>query len=189
MRPNPLRLSVMISGSVVAVLAATLLIFSTGLPSRADFTGYRVPGLSRPVAPESGAYAPPLQLNTLDGSTLSLEMLRGHPVVLNFWATWCAPCRQEMPTLQRYYADHADRGLRIVAVNMGEAPAQAAAWVRDFGLTFDILLDPDETSTQPYYLFGYPTTFIIDPEGVVLRVYRGPISADELDDALGRFWR
>jgi peroxiredoxin len=177
--------ALLLSLSAASILGAALLLLGAGLPQRGDFTAFVVDG--ERVAPEPGEIAPPFERTTLDGEALALVDLRGSPVIVNFWATWCAPCREEMPQLQALYETYATDGLRILGVNMGESPRAVAAWRAGFGLTFDLLLDPDERLARTYALLGYPTTVVISPEGVVLRVYRGAVTAAQLEDALSAY--
>lgn len=129
-----------------------------------------------PPAPAIGHPAPDFALPTLAGDELALDALRGQPVVLNFWASWCAPCRSEMPELQRLHERLADAGVRVVGVNQGEQPAQAAAFMQTLGLTFPVALDQRTGVSQQYLVNSLPTTFFIDREGVVRSMFIGPMS-------------
>jgi len=171
--------------AVVCLVTAIFLIHFTGLPERAQFTGRIIPG-ELPVAPEINAIAPPFELSTLDGSRLNLLNLRGHPTIINFWATWCEPCRVEMPELQHLYEHYANRGLRLLAVNLGESPAPIRQWVDQFGLTFDILLDPAQEIAAAYQLRGQPTTFIVSPSGIITHIFYGPVT--NLESTLAPFF-
>ncbi|MFZ2489355.1 MAG: TlpA disulfide reductase family protein [Anaerolineae bacterium] len=129
-----------------------------------------------PPAPAIGHPAPGFALPTLAGDDLALDALRGQPVVLNFWASWCAPCRSEMPELQRLHERLAGAGVRVVGVNQGEQPAQAAAFMQTLGLTFPVALDQRTGVSQQYLVNSLPTTFFIDREGVVRSMFIGPMS-------------
>jgi peroxiredoxin len=173
-------------GAAVCFLAAAVLFVSAGLPERAEFTGKVVPG-ELPVAPEIGAVAPPFTAPTLNGTSVSLADLRGHPVLVNFWATWCAPCRVEMPMLEEVYRDAAPKGLRLLAVNLGETPATARRWAGSLGLTFDLLSDPRGDIAALYALRGQPSTYIISPSGIITAIFYGPASGDALRGALAPY--
>lgn len=167
-------------------LALRLLIWQ-GLPQRADYTSIGQLASGVRIAPEIDAQAPPFSLPTLTGDTLTLANLRGSWVILNFWATWCVPCRVEMPMLQTLYTDYATTApepVRVVAANLGETPEAARAWVDTFGLTFDILLDADQAVAQLYRLIGQPMTFIIAPDGKITHIFYGAVDADTLTAAL-----
>src|SRR5688500_8614105 len=130
-------------GGVVAFTAAFFVMVQSGLPKRAQFTGQiTADGLA--IAPELNAIAPAFELSSTQAKTVSLSQLRGRPVVVNFWATWCEPCKVEMPALEAVYNTYKDQGLRILAVNLGESSERASAWAREMKLTFDILLDPTQ---------------------------------------------
>ncbi len=130
-----------------------------------------------PPAPREGFAAPDFTLPTLDGQRVSLHDLRGQVVLLNFWATWCAPCKAEMPALQRVYADEKARGLRVLAVTVETDTATVSAFVRRYGLGFTILLDGGAQVSRLYRVQGTPTTFFIDRRGVIRSVVvGGPMS-------------
>lgn len=133
-----------------------------------------------PPAPRSGAPAPAFEVTTLNGDTLALADLHGQAVVLNLWATWCPPCRAEMPALERIGQRYADEGLVILALNQGEDPATIAAFVQEHGLTFTIALDPREQIGRLYELEAYPTTFFIGRDGLIRSVVQGGPMAEAL---------
>lgn len=126
-----------------------------------------------------GELAPPFTALTLDGSPTSLQDYRGRVVVLNFWATWCGPCRVEMPEFERYQAQVGSQ-VAILGVNMQESPEQVAPFVRQYGLTFPILLDPDAAIATPYRVTGLPTSVILDRSGVIRERVVGPMTRDVL---------
>ena len=111
--------------------------------------------------------APPFSLTALDGSHLTLDDLRGRPVLVTFWATWCLPCREEMPALQAAFEAHRDQGLVVVAINAGEDDPAVTAFIRDFRLTFSILLDRDSQVLGQYQVQALPTSFFLDRAGIV----------------------
>lgn len=167
----------------ICIAGAVLLITAAGLPERAAFTGWETVG-GVYLAPEVGSMAPPISQPTLNGDTMTLASLRGSPVVVNFWATWCPPCIVEMPELQAAYEAHAADGLRILAVNMGESADVIAPWVASLGLTFDILLDEDELLPVLYRVLAQPSTFIIAPDGAISHIFYGPVTRGQLENAL-----
>ncbi len=130
-------------------------------------------------SPREGFAAPDFTLETLEGDLVTLSDLRGKAVVVNLWASWCTPCRAEMPALPAAYeADHA-RGLEILAVNMTyqDREQDAQTFVQDFGLTFTIPLDRDGTVARQYLLRALPSTFFVGPDGVIRKVViGGPMS-------------
>jgi peroxiredoxin len=176
---NPLRLLI----ALAALAAAVVIVIAAGLPERADYTGNGSFGLI-PIAPEVGAQAPDFTVETLDGETVTLAGLRGQTVVLNFWATWCGPCRVEMPDLQAF-ADRAGETVRLIAINQGEAPETVRQWAAELGLTFPIGLDPAGEAARPYHLRGLPSTYIIAPDGTITRIFYGPADQAALAVAAG----
>ncbi len=125
--------------------------------------------------------APDFTLRTLDGKQVTLSDLRGRPVLINFWATWCPPCRLEMPAMQRVYERHKDEGLVILAVNYRETEEQVRPFVEELGLTFSILLDRDGNVANQYRVLGLPTTYFVDRTGRVRQVRVGAMSEDFME--------
>jgi peroxiredoxin len=134
------------------------------------------PSAGAVVGQPAPAYAAP----TLAGDTLSLADLQGQTVMLNIWATWCAPCREEMPSLEALQRQYADQGLRVVGVSIDSR--SAAGEVRQFldqnGITFTILHDADERVTRTFRTMGVPETYLIDREGRLVRRWIGKIDAE-----------
>ncbi len=126
-----------------------------------------------PPAPRPGFTAPDFELPTLDGDTIRLSALRGHPVVINFWATWCPPCRAEMPAIVQEYERYRDRGLIVLAVNQAEEPTKVAAFRDEFAMTFPILLDARMRVSEQYNIRFLPTTFFIAADGTITDVVTG----------------
>ena len=160
--------------AVLLLLGAVWIGASARLPG-----GSASPGIE---APQHGFLAPDFELQTLNGETVRLSDLRGQAVMLNFWATWCAPCRAEMPAMQRIYEEYEAQGFVVLAVNTtyNDSMAKAAEFAREYGLSFPILLDTDSKVSQLYYLQATPTTFFIDPEGVIQEVVLGGPMAEAL---------
>ena len=137
-----------------------------------------VPGRST-AAPREGFLAPDFRLTLLGGGEVALSELRGQVVIVNLWASWCPPCRAEMPALQEAYEAYHDRGLEILAVNTTYQDSQAAAagFVQEYGLTFPVPLDQSGEVSRSYLLRALPTSFFIDRDGVIQTVViGGPMS-------------
>lgn len=175
--------SLLLIGAALSLIVACILILSAGLPERAAYTGTANAG-EIPVAPEIGALAPPFTLANVEGQTINLADLRGGPVIVNFWATWCIPCAVEMPELEAVYAGYGDQGLRILGINLGETREAVAAWQQAFALSYDLLLDPSQHVAALYRLRGQPTTYIVSPRGTITHIFYGPINAGTLRDSL-----
>jgi peroxiredoxin len=130
-----------------------------------------------PVRVAVGEPAPEFAAATLDGDTISLASLRGDAVVLNIWATWCAPCREEMPALDALQRQYADEGLRVIGVSIDGrgAASEVASFLERNGIDFTILHDPDERVTRTFRTIGVPETFLIDRDGRVVERWIGKI--------------
>ena len=138
------------------------------------FTQARIPLLRQ--AAEARDFSLPLVSG--NGDTLSLSDLRGQVVFVNFWATWCAPCRDEMPSMESLYRQFRDRGLEIIAVNIQENEQDVADFMRDYGLTFPALLDLNGRVSSNYGVQAIPTSYLIDREGNIVVRKVGSIDWD-----------
>ncbi|MFA5576624.1 MAG: TlpA disulfide reductase family protein [Tissierellaceae bacterium] len=126
--------------------------------------------------------APVFTLKNLDGEEVSLEDYRGKKVLLNFWATWCKFCDQEMPDLQKFDSENDD--IVVVAVNSMEKKANAQKYIEDGNYEFDVLLDEDGEISRMYYVSGLPTSYFIDEEGYLLGGVPGAINYDQMMEIL-----
>jgi peroxiredoxin len=136
------------------------------------------------IAPEVGAIAPDFALVTLDGETVHLSDFQGKPVILNFWATWCPPCREEMPALEAIWQQHGAGDVVVLGVDQGESVAVVEKFIRDrVDTTFPILMDSDHTVGDSYFVRSLPTTFFIDRNGFIQEIrIGGPLSLTFLQD-------
>ena len=160
-------------------LGAAFAVFAgVGLPERGDFSGITAED-GQNIAPEVGALAPPFALPTADSGMFALAEVRGTITIINFWATWCPPCRREMRDLQRLYQSRPN-DLRILAVNLGESVQAVRAWATQLGLTYDVLLDRHGVAAKLYQVRGLPTTVVLDDESRIRRLYYGPVTYDQL---------
>jgi cytochrome c biogenesis protein CcmG, thiol:disulfide interchange protein DsbE len=136
-----------------------------------------------PPAPAVGHPAPDFTLTTAGGDTFKLSELRGTPVVLNFWATWCPPCRSEMPELQAASQKLAGK-VAIVGVDQAETTAQVQAFASQFGITYPIPLDTNADASRRYAVRSLPTTFFIDRFGIIRQMQIGPVTEATLTQLL-----
>jgi peroxiredoxin len=116
---------------------------------------------------------PDFTLKRMDGANLRLQEQRGQVVMVNFWATWCGPCRQEMPHLNRLHEQYRGSGFVLLGVNIDDDPAKAAALARSLGLRFPVLFDTDKAVTRQWDLGAMPSTVLIDRDGRVRHIHRG----------------
>jgi thiol-disulfide isomerase/thioredoxin len=163
---------------ITLILLALILGWNWIAFSRTLFqNGQNKAGALGEAAPLAGHPAPPFELVTLDGETLRLSDLKGKPVILNFWATWCGPCRAEFPEFQKAAVDNADR---LVIIGVNHTSTDQAELVPDFlaefGVTFPIALDQKGELSKAYQLKGLPTTIFIDSNGVVNELFMGPLN-------------
>lgn len=132
------------------------------------FTRLRVQKFEEPVV------APGFTLKDLKGNQVALKNYKGRVVFLNFWATWCPPCRREMPSMERLYKQLKDRDFTMLAVDMQESEKQVRAFISEFSLSFPALLDLNGDISSLYGIVGLPTTYIIDREGKIIGKAVGP---------------
>lgn len=162
---------------LVAVLVNNYWLSDGGLrDSGPQSTGVRV-----------GQLAADFTLTALDGSPVQLSDYHGKPVLLNFWATWCPPCKAEMPHLEKFWQEARRQGIAVLAVNLTDTEQSAdhvARFIRDRELTMPVALDRDGHASRLYRVRAYPTSFIIDAGGTVRRVYQGAIDYDTMRKAI-----
>ncbi|MEI3612138.1 TlpA family protein disulfide reductase [Pseudogracilibacillus sp. SO30301A] len=129
------------------------------------------------VGLEKGNLAPDFELETIDGETVKLSDFRGEKVMLNFWATWCPPCRAEMPDMQKFHEEH-DEGV-ILAVNLTEtenSPRNVVKFLEEYGISFTVLEDKNTTVGNIYRAQSLPTSYLINSEGKIHNIAVGPLN-------------
>lgn len=150
-----------------------------GILAPADQAG---DGLST-VAPEPGQLAPNFRLRTSGGNEIVLAELRGRPVFLNFWATWCLFCVSEMPALDQLAIRYGGQVV-VLGINAGEPPETVEAFARQIGVSYPLLLDPGQEVTRAYLVRAMPTSLVIDAQGVVQSVRYGVLTPPEMEERL-----
>jgi len=137
-------------------------------------------GVAAAVAPlATGAPAPAFQLDSSDGKAVDLGSLRGKVVMINFWASWCGPCREEMPILEKLHAKYKPMGFTMIGVNVEPDSAEAAKWLKATPVTFPILFDTKSEVSKLYAVQSMPSTVIIDRKGNLRWLHRGYKAGDE----------
>jgi cytochrome c biogenesis protein CcmG/thiol:disulfide interchange protein DsbE len=137
--------------------------------------------------PLVGKSAPAFSLQTLNGGTVSLASLKGRPIVLNFWASWCIPCRDEAPVLRDLSEKQSANGLAVVGVVFSDKNLTAVRkFTQDYALAYPSLLDPNLGTSIAYGVSGVPETFFIDKEGVVRGYDQGGLTPERLTAGLGK---
>lgn len=130
-------------------------------------------------APQKGFRAPDFTLQTIDGETYTLSDLQGSAVLVNMWATWCPPCKAEMPAMQKVYEEYKDQGLVVLAVNstFQDTQSNIAPFIEEYSLTFPILLDTTSQVTRAYRVRSLPSSYFINRQGIITEVViGGPMS-------------
>lgn len=130
--------------------------------------------------PRLGNPAANFTLSDLAGNTVSLADLKGQPVILNFWATWCGPCEAEMPEINKAYLKHKEEGLVVLAINLAEHPDTVKSFVNYYDLAFTILLDRDKAVGKLYGARALPTTYFVDRSGTIVHTYYGQMDEEAL---------
>lgn len=173
-RSKPLALLLIGVGLLILGVVAMALLSK---PAETDASGE-----ARSAIPVEVNYpAPELSLNDLDDQPVSLEDYRGTVVLVNNWATWCPPCKAEMPTLQAYYEKHRQKGFTIIAIESGDPVPEVKKFVQDYGLTFPVWSDLSLKSIAAFRNPGLPSSYVIDREGTVRLAWSGAISREMLE--------
>lgn len=173
----------MLAGSL---LLGLILGFAIFLPSQLSkrSAGTSAQGKNETIT-NVGSLAPDFSLtDALSGTQYKLSDLRGKPIVLNFWATWCAPCREEMPTLQAAALNNALDHLLVLGVNAGESKNEISEFAHAVQITFPLLIDPDSAVNDLYRVRAYPTTYFIDKDGKIAAFHLGILTPDLLQQNL-----
>ena len=189
--------SVIVSFAILAIIVGGLWYWEQRGNVAIDDGGYGVVELPaaknttgrKPVA-DIGRAGPDFLLETPQGGTLRLSDLQGQPVLLNFWASWCPPCREEMPELVAAYERYQAQGLVIVGVNLQEADEKVLEFAREFGLVFPLVIDRSSQVGEVWRLGGpvrgIPTSYFIDTSGVIRSRYFGPMPEEAIEEGLAK---
>jgi cytochrome c biogenesis protein CcmG, thiol:disulfide interchange protein DsbE len=181
------------------LILAVLVVVAVVLPAAAALLDRRQPtarweSRTAPAVPpsvkvyEPGTPAPPLLLEGLDGRPVDLAALRGRPVVVNFWATWCEPCVREFPLLAKAATTHRGDRLAVVGVLTGDRPSEARAFVRRHGATWPVGVDPSGATAAAWTAVGLPHTYFIRPDGTLASHHLGELTQAALDRQLAQIF-
>jgi peroxiredoxin len=162
-----------ISGAIILLISVAFIIRSNTGPSISP--------------PRLGQKMSDFQLKSLDGKTVRLSDYIGKVVLINTWATWCPPCRAEMPDLAAFYTANRDNNFIILAINAGESSTTAAAFVNELGLTFPVLLDPDYRLMDSLGIDSFPTSILVGADGIIKHIQLGMFMPGELDNDITPF--
>jgi len=175
----------MAAGLVLGVVLGAVIFF--GVPTQAVEPPAEVELQPAPVNEPGlllGSPAPEFELSRAEGGSVRLADYRGQVVLLNFWATWCLPCRSEMPLIQQTYDDLSGQGFVALGVDFDEPAAAVTSFAEELGLDFPLLLDPGGEVQRLYRVIGYPTSVILDREGRISAYHIGILAKSQLDDYL-----
>jgi thiol-disulfide isomerase/thioredoxin len=178
-------IGILLLAAALGAGAGAALWYAPGAPASTPIaSAIKTTPLTAAPAPVVDAPAPDFSLAGLDGNATALDELRGKTVILNFWATWCDPCREELPLLDRIARTYAD-SLTVIAVETGEPVEEVRAFADELGLEkIRVLTDPAGRIGAQYLVRGLPTTFFIDPTGMIRRIRIGTLSSTELESTL-----
>lgn len=161
-RPRWLRISLALVPALAFIGVLSLAVFRSGSQA------------------EAGKDAPGFELPLLDGSgTLTEEDLEGQPIVINFWASWCIPCREEAPLFQRTWESYRDEGVMFLGVNIKDAESDARSFVNEFGITYPVVRDLDQALTRDFGVKGLPETFFVDHRWTFIGAISGAASGEQ----------
>jgi peroxiredoxin len=172
--------------SLLAIVIGVLLIARPMVTSPSTVTSQPAlqGGVTSARMPQEGEQIPDFELPTLDGRTVRLSALRGSPVLINFWATWCGPCKQEMPLLVEQYNWNKGKGLRVLAIDTlaNDNVDDMRVYAEKYKMNFDVLVDEKDAIAGGWNVMGLPTTFFIKPDGNVAKVHVGQLTPDQLKE-------
>lgn len=160
-----------ISGALLLMIVVVLLLLPGNSPADSQASG----------PAQIGKTLEDFSLKDVNGKTVSLSDYGGKSVLINTWATWCPPCKAEMPDLQAYYQAHRTEDFVILAINAGESASQAAAFADQTGLSFPVLLDPEVNFINSLGIRSFPTSILVGPDGVVKTIHVGMFTPQALE--------
>jgi peroxiredoxin len=171
------------STAFITLITAGIFLLSAGLIPLLIGTQQKTLDNTVPILPPvTTSYpAPQLSLTDLQGKPVSIEDYRGQVILINNWATWCPPCRTEMPELQAYYTAHAAEGLVVIAIESGDPAGQVSSFVQEHEITFPVWLDPHGAAVEAFQNLSMPSSYVIDRDGMVRLSWTGGVNQPTLD--------
>ena len=169
--------------ALITLVAGGIFLLGGGLiPLLTSAQQKTLAGIAPILAPVTTNYpAPQLALTDLQGEPVSIKNYRGQVILINNWATWCPPCKIEMPELQAYYTAHAAEGFVVVAIESGEPADQVASFVQEYGMSFPVWLDPRGTALEVFQNWNLPSSYVIDRDGMIRLSWTGGINQPTLE--------
>ncbi|MBE0409966.1 MAG: redoxin domain-containing protein [Anaerolineales bacterium] len=178
-------LFIVLYGLILGAGLGLLIFIVIGVGQNSSDSDSILAGRNVPNAFGIGSPAVNFELEDLEGNIISLKDFRDKAVLINFWATWCGPCRFEMPAIQSRFDQYED-DLDVIAINFDEPARVVQQFIDELGLTFTVLLDPGGTVQREYRVRAYPTTYFLDKEGVVKFLHIGYMSESQIDQYLNQ---
>lgn len=161
-------------GALVLVLIVSVGFWKIEQSRKTPLMPYAEYAAKNPPATMDGKVAPDFTLPLLRGGEISLADQKGKLLFINIWATWCAPCREEMPSMQKLYEHFKGRDFEMITISIDKGKPEVEAFVKELGLTFPVALDPSEKVSKAYQITGVPETYIIGKDGVIMHHILGP---------------
>lgn len=158
-----------IRGAIIAVLAVASI-----------YTIYGAVTKEQQALLQVGDTAPNFTLQDLEGEQQTLADYRGQGVVLNFWGTWCEPCKKEMPAFDKYYQQFKDRGVQMLAINVAESDYAVKSFVQQYGMTFPVAIDHTKSVLRAYNIEPLPTTMLINEQGEIVKIITGEMTEQDI---------
>lgn len=158
-----------IRGVILVVLVAAIV-----------FTIYNTAIQDKAKALQVGSQAPDFELVDLEGNTVRLSDYKGQGVFLNFWGTWCPPCKKEMPAMNRQYEVYKDQGVHVLSVNIAQSDFEVKNFVDNYKLNFPVVIDKSKSVMQAYSIKPLPTTILINPDGDIERIITGEMTEQQI---------
>ncbi len=173
----------------LGVVTALSLSLAGCVPVSGSTAGQPTPGQQGDIfagLPKEGQRAPNATLVDLQGSQLKISDFRGRPLIINFWATWCPPCRAEIPELDAVYREHRDKGLEVLGIDYGEDSQTVQGFLKGMEVSYRIVLDPYDEAADGYRIAALPTSFFVDSEGIIRAVHLGGMDRQAIEQKLAK---
>ena len=172
--PHTIRLTLM--------LIAFALLLGAFVATACSNSNQEVDAVNSPPAAKGGRLAPNFLLSDLDGNEIDLSNLRGKTVIVNFWATWCPPCREEMPDIESLYQQYKNQGVEVIGIGMMENENRVREFVQKGNYSWTFTIDTKGDVARNYRVVAIPTSFFIDSQGIIRSIHRGPMNTGDIED-------